>query len=86
MASTVDVTTANGTAIAGQDYTGVTNTLSFAPGERLKFIDVPMLNDGLKESSETFRIVLSNPTGGAVLGIDANRDGHDSRQRSRGRF
>ena len=42
--------------------------LSFAPGERLKFIDVTVLNDGVKEASETFRITLSNPTGGAVLG------------------
>jgi polyhydroxybutyrate depolymerase len=68
LAGTVDVTTANGAAIAGQDYTGVTNTLNFAAGERVKFIDVPVLNDGVKEPSETFRIVLSNPTGGAVLG------------------
>lgn len=69
--STVDVITADGTAVAGLDYTGLTNTISFAPGERLKFIDVLLLNDGLKESSETFRTVLSNPTGGAVLGSNA---------------
>jgi polyhydroxybutyrate depolymerase len=68
LTTTVDVATANATAVAGQDYTGVTNTLSFAPGERLEFIYVPLLNDGLKELSETFRITLSNPTGGAVLG------------------
>ena len=68
LAGTVDVTTANGAAIAGQDYTGVTNTLNFAAGERVKFIDVPVLNDGIKEPSETFRILLGNPTGGAVLG------------------
>jgi polyhydroxybutyrate depolymerase len=67
-AATVDVTSTDGTAVAGQDYTGVTNTLQFAPGERLKYVDVPVLNDGIKESSETFRIVLSNPTGEAVLG------------------
>jgi poly(3-hydroxybutyrate) depolymerase len=71
LSTTVEVTTANATAVAGQDYTGVTNTLSFAPGERLKFVDVPLLNDGLKESSETFRITLSNPTGGAVLATPA---------------
>lgn len=68
LASTVDVTTANGTAVAGQDYAAVNRTLSFLPGERLKFVDVPVLNDGLKESSETFRILLGNPTGGAALG------------------
>jgi len=69
LASTVDVSTANLTAIAGLDYTGLTNTISFAPGERLKFVDVPLLNDGLKESSEKFRITLTNPTGGAVLAM-----------------
>jgi polyhydroxybutyrate depolymerase len=68
LTTAVDFTTVNLTAIAGLDYTGLTNTLSFAPGERLKFADVPMLNNGLKESSETFRIVLNNPTGGAGLG------------------
>ena len=70
VASTVNFATADGTAIAGQDYRGLTNTLSFAPGERLKFIDVPLLNDGLRESTETFQVVLSNPTGGTVLGLD----------------
>jgi Calx-beta domain len=86
LASTVDATTANGTALAGLDYLGTTNTLTFAAGQRLKFIDVPLLNDGLKESSETFRVALSNPDwrGGIGGNIYTNRDGHDSRQRSRG--
>jgi hypothetical protein len=67
-AATVDVNSENGTATAGQDYTAVTNKISFAPGETLKFVDVPLINDGLKESSETFRVLLSNPIGGAMLG------------------
>ena len=67
-AATVDFTTSDGTAKAGLDYAGVTNTIQFGAGERIKRINVPILNDPLKESSETFRITLSNPTGGAVLG------------------
>lgn len=67
-AATVDFTTSDGTAKAGLDYVGVTNTIQFGAGERLKRITVPILNDPLKESSETFQIRLSNPTGGAVLG------------------
>ena len=66
--ATVDFRTVDGTARAGLDYGGLTNTLTFAPGERLKLIDVPILSDELKESDETFRVILSNPTGGAVLG------------------
>ena len=64
----VDVTTANGTALSGLDYAGLTNTLNFAPGERLKMVSVPILNDGIKEATKSFRLTLSNPTGGAVFG------------------
>ncbi len=31
-------------------------------------VPVPILNDGIKEGLENFRLTLSNPTGGAVLG------------------
>ena len=64
----VDLTTVNGTALSGLDYTGLTNTLTFAPGERLKMVAVPILNDGIKEATKNFRLTLSNPAGGAVLG------------------
>jgi hypothetical protein len=65
---TVDVNTTDGTAQSGLDYTGATNTLSFAAGEKVKLFTVPILNDGLKEASETFRLYLTNAIGGAVLG------------------
>ena len=65
---TVDLATADYSATSGLDYTGLTNTLSFAPGERRKVVSVPILNDGIKEGTEDFRLTLSNPTGGAVLG------------------
>ena len=60
---TVDFATANLTATSGLDYTGFTNRLSFAPHELLKFVTVPIINDGLKEADETFRVTLSNPVG-----------------------
>jgi poly(3-hydroxybutyrate) depolymerase len=63
---TVDMATTDLTAASGSDYTGITNTLSFAPTERWKLVSVPILNDGLTEASETFRITLSNPTGGTL--------------------
>jgi hypothetical protein len=67
-AVTVDFATADGTALSGLDFTGMTNTLAFEPGERLKLVRVPILNDGVKETAKNFRLTLSNPTGGAVLG------------------
>lgn len=69
-AATVDALTVNASARAGMDYVGVTNTLTFAPGERVKEIGVPLLNDGLREVTKAFRLLLRNPTGGAVLGTN----------------
>jgi uncharacterized delta-60 repeat protein len=50
------------TATPGADYTPVAGTLTFAPGEHFKLIEVPILNDGLTEPTETFRVVLTNAT------------------------
>lgn len=64
----VSYSTQNGTATAGQDYTAVSGTLSWGPGdESRKTITIPILDDAASEGSETVRLVLSNPTGGAVL-------------------
>ncbi len=64
---TVDFATADGTALAGQDYTATNGMLGFAAGERLKLVTIPILNDGLKEPPKTFRFYLTNATG-VVLG------------------
>ncbi|TWU42045.1 Calx-beta domain-containing protein [Novipirellula artificiosorum] len=65
---TVAFATANGTATAGADYTATSGTLNFAAGETSKMITVPILDDTVDESSETFTVTISNPTGGATLG------------------
>ncbi len=57
---TVDYATANGTAIAGQDYTATSGTLTFAPGEATKVINVIVNSDALTEVAETFTVNLSN--------------------------
>ena len=57
-----------GTAIANSDYTTTTGTLHWAAGEGgFKTITVPILQDSAAESSETFSLTLSSPTGGATL-------------------
>ncbi|MCX6632911.1 MAG: hypothetical protein NTW28_35385, partial [Candidatus Solibacter sp.] len=54
----VDFGTSDGTGTNGVDYVGFTNTLSFAPTERLKFVPVTILNNTLKQSSRTFKATL----------------------------
>ncbi len=58
---TVDYATANGTA-AGADYLSTAGTLTFAPGETMKTVTVPVLGDRLGEPNETFVVNLTNPT------------------------
>ncbi len=62
----VDYATVNATAMAGEDYTGATGTLTWPDGDRsLKTFEVPILDDDLEEGNETVELVLSNATGGA---------------------
>src|SRR5262249_22678010 len=66
---TVDYATSDGTATAGADYTATSGTLTFLDGQKSQTIPVPILNDGtLEGGTESFRVTLSNPTGGATLG------------------
>ena len=65
---TIDYATVNGAARAGSDYTATSGTLIFEPGDRsYQQVTVPILDDSIEDSGETFSFVLSNPTGGAEL-------------------
>ena len=63
----VDYTTVADTATAGQDFTVSTGTLTFADGEVVKTITVPIIDDSLTESTERFNITIDNVGGGASL-------------------
>ncbi len=67
---TVDYTTIPGTAFAGSDYTATSGTLTFAPGDTMKTVNVAIANDTLVESpsDESFTLSLSNPSSGLGLG------------------
>ena len=69
-AVTVDYATADGSATAGSDYTATNGTLSFAAGETVKTVTVPVLDDSVDEGSEILTLTLSNPSGNARL-VDA---------------
>ncbi len=58
---TVDFATADGTAVAGSDYTTAVGTLTFTPGELTKTITVKVTGDIFNEQNETFFVNLSNP-------------------------
>ena len=60
---TVEYTTEDGTADAGDDYTTIAETLTFSPGQTTKIIRVPVSVDSTQESSETFTVELSTPIG-----------------------
>ena len=64
---TVHFTTANGTAVAGKDFTAASGTLTFAPGATTATVSVPTFYNGAATSPETFQLVLSSPTN-ATLG------------------
>ncbi|MEI6675973.1 MAG: S8 family serine peptidase [Verrucomicrobiota bacterium] len=59
------------TATSGLDFTAVSGTLTFAPDEYTKEFTIPIINDSINELSETFRVVLSEPTGNTTLGTYA---------------
>ena len=65
--STVDYAVTGGTATAGSDYTNVSGTLVFAPGQSTRSITLPVIDDPVPEPDETVILTLSNPTG-ALLG------------------
>ena len=75
---TVDWTTADGTAIAGQDYEAATGTLTFSALATSQTIRVPIIDDDLDETAETFTVALSNSNAeiadGEAIGVIADDD------------
>lgn len=61
-AGTVRYRTIDGGAEAGQDYTATSGTASFVPGQTGASIRIPLLPDRIREGTETFRFVISDPT------------------------
>lgn len=67
----VDYSTSDGTASAGEDYTPVSGSLTWAHGDgTTKTFVVPLLDDADAEGLETIELMLSNPTGGAALDVE----------------
>ena len=58
----VNYLTADGTALAGLDYTAVSGTLVFTNGIATNTFTVPIINNSLVVGNRTFTVSLSSPT------------------------
>lgn len=63
---TVDFTTANGTATAGEDYVAASGTLTILAGEISQNLTVEVKGDTTVEPDETFFVDLSNPSNASI--------------------
>ena len=81
---TVDYATENGTATAGTDYTATSGTLTFAPGETAKTVEVPVADDTVSDDGETLTLALSNPSGAGIWSEGGDGHGHDPQPRGGG--
>jgi hypothetical protein len=67
---TVDYATTDGTADVS-DYTGVSGTITFNPGETSKNVEVAITGDGSTELDETFTFDLSNESNATLADSQA---------------
>src|SRR5262249_44085272 len=69
-AVSVDYAIDGGTATPGADYLAHNGTVTFAPLEVQKIIPISIVDDTLLEPDETIQLIVSEPTGGAILGVN----------------
>jgi hypothetical protein len=63
---TVAYTTADGTALAGEDYVATNGTLTFQAGETNQSVVVQLTPDAYPEPDESFLVTLSNPVNALI--------------------
>jgi subtilisin-like proprotein convertase family protein len=68
----VNYATANGTAVAGVNYTAVSGSLTFNAGETLKTISLPLLYDPQVTGNLELTMSLSSPSAGVQLASPSN--------------
>ncbi len=66
---TVDYATFDDTAVSGKDYRAQSSTLTFAPGETEKTVEVAVLNDDIVEDDQSLGLRLSNASASGNVGV-----------------
>lgn len=61
-----------GAATLGSDYSATTGTVILTNGQTTGIVSIPLLNDAVPECNEFFRLLLSNPSGGAAVAERTN--------------
>ena len=61
-AFSVSYTTVDGSALAGEDYTATSGTLSFVEGQTSASVTVPVLGDTVVEPSDLFSLAFTVPS------------------------
>ena len=70
-----EVSTADDTAVAGEDYQAINQTVQFANGESgIKTVTVPVIDDGLIEGDERLSLSLVAADGSTVVGNPNNAE------------
>ncbi len=83
----VNFSTANGSAIAGQDYQALSGSLQFRAGQTQNFIQVGIFGDRFAEANETFSVNLSGANNATIQdGEGVGTILNDDQQRFRGFF
>ncbi len=65
--SSVNFATANGTAVAGQDYFATNGTLVFANGQTSQTFSVTVINNTVVQPDKTVLLQLSSPVNGVLM-------------------
>jgi uncharacterized repeat protein (TIGR01451 family)/uncharacterized delta-60 repeat protein len=64
---TATLTTSNGTAVSGVNYSNVSTTVTFTDGQSSQTNYIPVIQQTLAGPDVTVLLTLSNPTGGATI-------------------
>ncbi len=79
----INYQTLAGSAVIGTDFTAVSGSLEFSPGQTLQQLSIPVTGDSIQESPEVFSLQLSQPEGAILrtplaLGTIYDNDGGGS--------
>jgi Ca2+-binding RTX toxin-like protein len=63
---TASFSTADGTAVAGTDYTAASGTVTFAPGDTEETVAIPVVADGVDEPDEGLTVLVTEPVNATI--------------------